>query len=97
MSALERWLCVWKHGDINSLVRKGRALHSTLAESQCRGVNSQSTESNGGHVARVFSRLMLQGKVKAALWWLSQGTVFGITCFLWTRKLGLAELSLMSS
>ena len=49
--ALERRLHILKQGDIDSLVREGRALQSTLAESWHRRVNSQSSESNGRHIA----------------------------------------------
>ena len=55
----------WKNGEIDFLIREGRAIQERLKKSK------MSKE----HYERVFVRLMLQGKVSAALRWIgSQST-----------------------
>ena len=51
----------WKRGDFNSLIREGNAIQKKLIQ------NKRKPQSN----QKVFTRLMLQGKVSAALKWIS--------------------------
>ena len=61
---LARRLEQWKRGEIDELLREGLAIQKRLLQPARRK----------GHVSEVFSHLMLQGNVKAALRWLSQNT-----------------------
>jgi len=61
---LERRLSIWKRGTIDELVREGRTIQHRLRQGK-RQVSQDG-------LAQVFSRLMLQGKVKSALRFLSE-------------------------
>ena len=56
---LNRRLILWSAGDISALLEEGEALQKRLT--QCR------KSSTCGDVARIFSKLMLEGKVKSAI------------------------------
>ncbi len=71
VECLRRRLAAWKEGDVNGLVCEGRALQFSLSQRNSR-------EQGEEHFARVFGRLMIQGKVKAAIRWLSQSTSRGV-------------------
>ena len=58
---LKRRLKQWKEGSIDALVREGSAIQSRLTKKKQKPQ----------HHAQVFTRLMLQGKVGAALRWIS--------------------------
>jgi hypothetical protein len=62
---LEKRLKWWVNGDLDLLVREGEAIQDRLAKSKA----------SKDHSEKVFVRLMLQGKVSAALRWIgSQAT-----------------------
>ena len=67
---LQRRLGLWKSGRFDDLVREGRALQSRLQTS--------STRVKEEDIPRVFSRLMIQGKVNAALRYLSDNSTGGV-------------------
>ena len=50
---------LWEEGNINELVREGRAIQSRLPKHQSQLQQQQ--------LARSFARLMFEGKVQAAL------------------------------
>ena len=58
---LKRRLSLWKQGEIDALVREGAAIQNRLTKKKQKPL----------HHAQVFTRLMLQGKVGAALRWIS--------------------------
>ena len=58
---LERRLATWKVGDLDSLLDEGQTIQSRLA----RESNSRNTTTD--QVSRQFSKLMMEGKVRAAL------------------------------
>ena len=58
---LERRLKSWEDGDIDSLLLEGRTIQRQLTTS------SNKTTMSDEHLARSFSKLMMVGKVKAAL------------------------------
>ena len=58
---LERRLNLWKDGDLVSLLDEGQAIQSRLA----REYNGQSSPSD--QLTRKFTKLMMEGKVRAAL------------------------------
>lgn len=67
---LQRRLSLWKEGKFDDLVREGSALQQRLESSKkCH---------SGDQVERIFSRLMIQGKVKAAMKYLSDNANGGI-------------------
>ena len=59
---LTRRLSLWSRGDIHSLVSEGRTLQSLFSQSK-----RNKSISDASSVARIFSQLMMSGKVKAAL------------------------------
>lgn len=63
--SLKRRLAFWLEGDINSLILEGRQLLSDLSTKTGRN------EENSA-LARTFSNLIFQGKVKSALKLISQ-------------------------
>ena len=69
---LENRLQSWRSGKINSLIKEGKAIQNRFNNSNIK--NRQNRE-------KVFSRLMLQGKVSAALHWIteSKGTLLKAT------------------
>ena len=70
VTALERRLSAWKDGDIDGLMREGRTIQTHL---QSRRHNA-SEEQN----SRVFSKLMFEGKTRAALRYLSENSSSGL-------------------
>ena len=71
---LERRLKLWEKGDINSLVIEGRVIQSQR-EKRATTKNEAKPE---GQMARTFAKLMMEGKVKAALRILAQDSNGGI-------------------
>ena len=71
--ALERRLSAWRNGDIDGLMREGRTIQTHL-----RSHRFHTTQGEDEHNARVFSRLMLQGKTHAALRVLSENPCAGL-------------------
>ena len=67
---LERRLGWWLNGDLDELVREGRAIQQRLPKNESTKVNS--------NLARSFSNLMFKGKCKAALDLLSREEKGGI-------------------
>ena len=65
---LERRLKLWEKGDINALVIEGR----TIQHQQEKRARATSGANADGLKARTFAKLMMQGKVKAALRILAQ-------------------------
>jgi len=61
LACLERHLLLWKDGNILTLLEEGNIIQQSLPSHGGRK-NSSSEDT-----ARVFARLMFQGKVKAAL------------------------------
>ena len=60
---LERRLALWTAGDIQSLLKEGHSIQANRSKKQADN-------------ARAFTRLMFAGKVKAALWMISNEEVF---------------------
>ena len=58
--ALKRRLQLWEQGKLDELLREGKAIQSHL----------QKSAHKSGHTEKVFVRLMLQGKVGAAMRWI---------------------------
>ena len=67
---LQRRLNLWKEGRFDELFRKGKGIQQRLESSKKPPSNQQ--------IERIFSRLMVQGKVNAALRYLSDNTNGGI-------------------
>ena len=61
VAQLERRLQSWTHGDTDQLLHEGRTIQRQLAS----GLNKSPTFE--GKVTQQFSKLMLEGKIKAAL------------------------------
>ena len=61
---------LWKNGDITSLVKEGRTI-------QKRIINNNKTRSEPD-VTRIFSKLMMEGKVSAAIKFLSKNNDQGV-------------------
>ena len=64
VACLQRRLISWQEGDIDSLVREGRTIQRHLRQTNSCLDDMQRT-------TRIFTRLMFQGKVKAAMRFLS--------------------------
>ena len=56
ITLLQRRLCLWSNGDLNELIREGRAIQQRVPKNRLT-----KTKSN---LARSFSNLMLMGKCK---------------------------------
>ena len=67
---LQRRLNLWKEGRFDELFREGKAIQQRLKSSKKPPSNQQ--------IERIFSRLMVQGKVNAAFRYLSDNTNGGI-------------------
>ena len=67
VAALSRRLDAWQEGDL----REGRAIQSHLSLRRMK-------DERGDKIARVFSRLMLEGKTRAALRYLSENEQHGV-------------------
>ena len=70
IALLERRLGLWSNGDLDELVRDGRAIQQRLPKNVLTKANSS--------LARSFSNLMFMGKCKATLDLLSRGEKGGI-------------------
>ena len=73
VSALERRLSAWRNGDIDGLMREGRTIQTHL-----KSRRSCTTQAEDEHNARVFSKLMFQGKTHAALRVISENSCAGL-------------------
>ena len=76
---LERRLKSWAEGDIDQLLHEGHTIQRQLISSRNPKQEEQS--------ARTFSRLMMEGKVKAALWLISdqeKGSVLPLDSLVFT-------------
>ena len=60
LACLERRLTAWTEGDLASLLQEGRTIQRQLLRSQRNANSKQQT-------ARLFSKLMMEGRVRAAL------------------------------
>ena len=69
--ALERRLQLWNEGKFIEILREGTIIHQKLVTSQSR---SRSTDD----IARVFSKLMFEGKVKAAIKFIEKNSDCGV-------------------
>ena len=72
---LERRMQLWSDGNIEGLLEEGRTV-----QRQLRGANRNSQERNKTteQSARTFAKLMMEGKVKAALRLISEGNSSGV-------------------
>ena len=61
VNALERRLKAWRDGDIVGLLRKSRTIQNHLP------MQRQETEAQDERLAKTFSRLVMDGKINAAL------------------------------
>ena len=61
---LQKRIDLWKEGKVTELLNEGRAIQDRLARGKHRQANTE----------KVFVRLMLQGKVSAAMRWIGQST-----------------------
>ncbi len=68
---MERRLSLWQNGDIITLLNEGKCIQRHLLPSTNQAENLEKT-------ARIFSNLMLQGRVNAALRVISKDTKGGI-------------------
>ena len=73
VSALERRLRAWTNGDIDGLMREGRTIQTHLQ--MLRQSTARNPEERN---ARVFSKLMFEGKTHAALRFLSDNPINGL-------------------
>ncbi len=69
VKALERRLRAWREGDLDGLMREGRTL-----QTQLRSSNRLSQE----HQTRTFSKLVFEGKIRAAIRFLSDNHGGGV-------------------
>lgn len=76
ISYLQRRLSLWENGDISNLIREGRALQRLLTSFQ---PPKQATTDNS-QIACRFSKMMMEGRIRAALNILSDNSDTGILC-----------------
>ena len=74
ISCLWRRLTLWEKGDITNLLKEGRVLQRSLVNSQ----SSRRHTADIGSTARRFSKMMLEGRVRAALKFLSNNSDIGL-------------------
>ena len=74
ISCLQRRLNFWEKGDISNLLKEGRALQKSLASSQ----PSKRETADDASTARRFSKMMMEGRVRAALRLLSGDSHTGL-------------------
>ena len=74
VSCLQRRLSLWEKGDILSLLKEGRALQKSLARSQ----PPKSNTADDASTARKFSKMMMEGRVRAALKLVSNNSNTGL-------------------
>ena len=75
VSALERRLRAWQSGDIDGLMREGRTIQNQL---RTRGRTSLTEEEQDSKNARIFAKLVFEGKIHSALRYLSDNHGGGI-------------------
>ena len=63
LAALESRLAKWSAGNVDALLREGRAIQQQLPKKYKQSGEAEQAE----HDARVFARLVMQGKIKAAI------------------------------
>ena len=83
VEALERRLRAWREGDINGLMREGRTIQHHLKPP--RKTDHQESEPN----ARIFAKLVLEGKVHSAMRFLTEshgGGVLGLDDYMDDRE-----------
>ena len=73
VKALERRLNAWRAGDIDGLLREGRTIQNHLTTHR-----SKNSEEQWAHNIRVFTKLVLEGKIHSALRFLSMSHGSGI-------------------
>ena len=66
---LEKRLALWKNGDFRDILREGKKIQERLLPHK--------KKIDPDHARKVFSRLMLQGKVSPAMKWLDVQTSTG--------------------
>ena len=74
ISCLQRRLSLWEKGDISNLLKEGRALQKSLASFQ----PSKRDTADDALTARRFSKMMMEGRVRAALRLLSSDSHTGL-------------------
>ena len=74
ISCLQRRLSLWEKGDISNLLREGRALQKLLASSQ----SPRRVSTDNSQIARRFSKMMVEGRIRAALKILSDSSDTGL-------------------
>ena len=72
LKCLERRLALWEAGDLTALLAEARVIQDRLKKT------SNSTKRQSDDVARIFARHMLEGKVNAALKFLSEENGGGV-------------------
>ena len=75
IAALERRLSAWRDGDINGLMRETRAIQNHL---QLRRPGTVTPEEQESRNARIFAKLVFQGKIHSALRFLSDNHGGGV-------------------
>ena len=67
---LSRRLDLWKNGDVQALIREGSTIQKRIKLGRGRV--------DDDHIARIFSKLMLEGKVKSALRYVTDNVKGGV-------------------
>ena len=68
---LNKRLNLWQNGNFDELLREGRAIQKTFKSSMKKDESPE-------HISKTFTKLMLQGKVQAALRLLDKGETAGV-------------------
>ena len=66
---LEKRLALWRNGEIESLLREGRIIQRHL---------SKSNKNDPPNKARIFAKLVTEGQINSALWYLSENDSGGV-------------------
>ena len=74
ISCLQHRLSLWEKGNISNLLKEGRALQKLLVNSQ----SSDRDTADDAQIARRFSKMMMEGRVRAALKLLSDDAHTGL-------------------
>ena len=75
LALVERRLALWKAGDVDALMHEARSIQSHRQ----RVARDRQTHSGGkDHAATVFARLVMQGKIKAAIRYVSEQAAGGV-------------------
>ena len=75
ISALERRLTAWRNGNIDELVREGRTIQKQLRAFTTRNLTE---EEQDGRKAKIFAKLVFEGKIHSALRYLSDNHGGGV-------------------